>query len=165
MPRRCTVCDSPKRAEIDRALVARADGYRNIAERFRLSLASVYRHYAEHLPAALAKAQGARDAASGERLLDRLLALHGVTLGILKEARKTKSHGLALAAIQRAEKQLELQARLMGELQDAPSVNILVTAEFRQVQAVIIETLRDHPALRSRVAAALLQVAGAEAAA
>ena len=157
MPRRCTVCDSPKRAEIDRALVGRTAPFRNIAKRHRLSLGSVYRHFAEHLPAALAKAQGAREAARGDDLLGRLLRLHRTTLAILREAREASQPDLALKAIARAEKQLELQAQLIGKLQPGGTVNVLVTAEWRAVQGAVLAALAPFPDARVRVAAALAQ--------
>jgi len=157
VPRRCTVCDAPKRDAIDRALVARERPFRHIAKRHRLSLASVYRHFAEHLPAALAKAQGAREAARGDDLLGRLLRLHRTTLAILREAREASQPDLALKAIARAEKQLELQAQLIGRLQPGATVNVLVTPEWRAVQGALLTALAPFPDARVRVASALAQ--------
>ena len=155
MSRRCGVCDHKKRDEIDRELVGRAHPFRYFPERYGISLTSVYRHYCEHLPAQLAKAQRAKEAASADSILDRLLSIHGVTLAILKEARADGNHNTALQAIARAEKQLELQAKLVGELRDAPTVNVYMTAEFQAVQTAILATLAPHPAIRVRVADAL----------
>ena len=110
------------------------------------------------MPETLTKAEGAKDAARAEDLLGRLLSLNAETLAILAAAKAAEHHGLALAAIARAEKQLELQARLAGELKDQTTVNVLITPEWRAVQAVILEVLAPHPALRQRVAAALLGI-------
>ena len=50
MARHCTVCDSPHRVEIDRALVDGASRHA-IARRYGLAETSVRRHAETHLPA------------------------------------------------------------------------------------------------------------------
>jgi hypothetical protein len=155
VPRRCTVCDHPTRAEIDRALVGRSESLRNVAKRYGLSLWAVFRHFDDHVPAELAKAQRAREAANADSILERLLSIHGITLAILKEARGSGNHNTALQAIARAERQLELQAKLVGELKDAATVNVFVSAEFRAVESAIFAVLAPHPTLRVKVADAL----------
>jgi hypothetical protein len=57
-------------------------------------------------------------------LFERLRTLNRETQEILREARDTKNHVIALAAIGRAEKQLELEARLLGELDDSAKIAI-----------------------------------------
>lgn len=59
MPRRCTVCDHPKRAAIDRALIG-GESNRAIAGRFDLARASLQRHAANHLEREVAAAQARR---------------------------------------------------------------------------------------------------------
>src|SRR5688500_11190190 len=85
MPRACSVCAHAKRNEIDAALV-RGEAYRNIAERFRLSVGSLHRHGAEHLPATLTKAAEAAEVAHADTLLDQVRALHKKALSILDKA-------------------------------------------------------------------------------
>ena len=60
MGRRCTVCDHPKRAEIDRALVDNDAGYRTVASRFGIAPGAAFRHRKKHLPELLARALAAR---------------------------------------------------------------------------------------------------------
>jgi len=49
---------------------------------------------------------------------------------------------LALAAIQRIEKQLELQAKLLGNLPTGPTVNItIVQNEFKEFKTAILEVM------------------------
>ena len=43
---------------------------------------------------------------------------------ILQEARKTASHEIALKAIARVERQVELEARLIGELRNSTTVAV-----------------------------------------
>ena len=60
MANRCKVCDHRSRSAIDRVLVARREGFRQIAARHRLSVGSLYHYYAEHLPAELLRAEANR---------------------------------------------------------------------------------------------------------
>ena len=163
MPRRCSICDSVNREAIDHMLVGRSAPFRAIARQFHVSKDALLRHHDDHLPAVLARAQSARDQASADRILERLLSIHGVTLAILKEARASGNHNTALGAIARAEKQLELQAKLVGQLKDSPTVSVSLTTEFRAVQAAILNVLAPHPQLRVKVADALDRLAIARA--
>ena len=62
MPRTCTVCAHPERAAIEAALVA-GTPYRHIASQHCVSYKAVERHKDAHIPAAIAQAQEARQAA------------------------------------------------------------------------------------------------------
>jgi len=66
-------------------------------------------------------------------------------------------------AIARAEKQVELQAQLMGKLQAATTVNVLVSPEWREVQAALLAALAPYPDARRRAAAALASLPAADA--
>jgi len=108
----------------------------------------------------LAKAQEADTVAQADGLLDRLLALSRETAEILEEARQAKHHELALKSIGRIERQIELQARLLGELKDGQPVNVLILPEWSRVRSVLIEALKPYPDARAAVSTALLAVEG-----
>ncbi len=55
-------------------------------------------------------------------LFNRLRSVFRVTQEILREARATKNHIIALQAIGRLERQLEFEARLLSELNDSAKV-------------------------------------------
>ena len=95
-------------------------------------------------------------------LLDRLIALSRETAAILREAREgdEKDNELALKAIARAEKQIELQARLLGELKDTATVNVLVLPEWVKIRTTMLEALLPFPEARLAVAAALKRIDG-----
>jgi hypothetical protein len=88
-------------------------------------------------------------------LSDNLQAITEHTMAILKEARETGSHSLALAAIARLERQIELHGRLSGRLNEAPAVNILVTPEWTELRAAILAALEAHPEAKVAVAGVL----------
>src|SRR5215218_3476046 len=91
MPRRCTVCDHPKRHGIDEALVTGAP-YRSVAKRFELSESAVYRHKTEHLPAHLSKAREAEEAARADDLLEQVRHLQAHALDILDVCCQVHAH-------------------------------------------------------------------------
>lgn len=107
-------------------------------------------------------------AAVRERLdtLQQLRDINKDTLDILKEAKGDtdkgirSNPGLALAAIQRIEKQLELQAKLLGDLPSQPSVNIaVIDGQFLAFRNIIMEVT--CPDCRARITERLQQVLGA----
>jgi len=116
MPRTCTVCGHQKREDIDQALLA-GEAYRTIAKRFGASPGAIFRHGRDHIPAAMLKEAGAQVPAG--TLFERLRAINRETQDILHESRKAKNHVVALEAIGRVERQLELEARLFGDLDDS----------------------------------------------
>ena len=116
--RRCTICLNKRRPEIDRAVISREMGYRAIAKRFRISHTALYRHVLRHLPTNLIKKeeQTREEAANG--LIAELDEITQKTVLVLARAMDKKDGDLALRALARRERQLELKARLLGQLED-----------------------------------------------
>ena len=157
MPRRCTVCTHDKRDEIDQALVARQP-FRAIARQHGVSKDALVRHSDDHLPAALVRAQEATEAAQADNLLAQVTDLRDRAIGILDTAEAEEDLKAAIAAIREARGCVELLAKLAGQLKDAPTVNILISAEWRGLQTVILKALEPHAAARLAVAEALATV-------
>ena len=123
MPRTCTVCTHADRTEIDQALLT-GEPFRNIAKRYGTSPTALFRHKQADLPSTLAKSKQAEEEVRAETLYDRLKAINRETAAILAEARESGSLSIALAAINRVERQLELEARLLGQLNDGTKVAV-----------------------------------------
>ena len=157
MPRRCTICTHKSRSKIDQDLVERQP-FRNIAAQFGVSTSALIRHFDDHLPAALVKAQQATEAAQADALLAQVVDLRDKALGVLNKAEASDDLRTAVSAIREARGCVELLAKLAGQLKDAPTVNILVSAEWRGVQAVILEALEPHASARLAVAGALARI-------
>lgn len=117
MPRTCTICRHPDRALIDDALLA-GTPYRAVAGRYHVSKSALERHKAEHLPRHLSQARGAAEVVQADSLLGRLQELNSETRAILSEAKDGGNNELALKAIARVEKQLELEAKLLAYLEE-----------------------------------------------
>lgn len=157
MPRSCTICSHPEREAVDRALVEKVPN-RRIASQYDVSERAVRNHKANHLPATLAKSQDAQEVAEADDLLAQVQDLQARTLSILAAAEETRQHRTALSAIREARSNLELLAKLVGELEETPQVNITVSAEWVQVRAVLLEALAPYPEARSAAAGELLKL-------
>ncbi len=154
MPRVCTVCTHGERESIDAALVA-GDSYRSIAERFGTSVAAMFRHRGEHVPAALAQASDAAEVARADTLLDQLGELRADARRIGGKAEDAGDLKTALTGVRELVRIVELTAKLVGELDDRPQVNVLVAPEWLLVRATLLEALGPHPEARQAVAARL----------
>jgi hypothetical protein len=154
MPRTCTICAHDKRPAIDEALVARKP-FRTIADQYSVSKTALIRHHDDHLPTALVKAQAAREAADADALLAQVVDLRDKAFGIFDKAEGSDDLRAAVGAIREARGCVELLAKLAGELKDAPTVNIVVSAEWLTVQAAVLMALAPHPEARLAVAGAL----------
>ena len=160
MPRSCTVCVHPKREEINRALVGGASN-RSVASLHDVSEASVRRHKGKHLPAKLVMAQAAEEVAEADTLLDQVKGLQARAYALLDKAEEAGELRTALSAIREARGNLELLAKLLGELDERPVVNLNVSPEWLELRAVIVTALEPHPEALGAVVGALEGTDGA----
>jgi len=173
MARRCTICHHPDRVEIEKALV-QSEPFRDIAARFGTSASALHRHKSSHLAAQLAKAyetglvtpatelaqeaetHKARDLGRAIDVAVQLRAINAACLEILQKSRASEKHSISLRAVDRIHRQLELQARLLGELQEAgPQVNVLIAPEWHEVRVTVLQALEPFPEARAAVAEVL----------
>jgi hypothetical protein len=154
VPRSCTICEHPDREAIDRALVGDASN-RSVASLYDVSEASVRRHKSNHLPAKLVMADKASEVAEADNLLDQVQHLQQSTLDILAEAEQSKQYRTALSAIREARSNQELLAKLLGELDERPVVNLHVSPEWLELRTVIVGALEPHSEARGAVLRAI----------
>ncbi|HEV2124213.1 MAG TPA: hypothetical protein VGW38_15745 [Chloroflexota bacterium] len=163
MPRPCSVCSHPAVEVINHALVA-GEAAAAVSARYRtesgrpLGRMAMQRHRDEHVPEALAKAQEAAEVAHGDDLLAQVRSLQTRTLSILDTAETSGQLMAALAAIREARGCLELLAKLVGQLDERPVVNIVASQEWHHTRTVLLEALHDYPDARAAVAARLLSL-------
>lgn len=144
MPRTCTVCTHSDRAAIDSALLA-GTALRDIARRHAVSKDALFRHRDTHLPAVMVQAAAETDVRHALDVVAQLKAINAAAMTVLRDARNVKDGDLALKAIDRIYRQIELQAKLLGELDERPTINVLVSPEWLQVRAVLLEALAPYP--------------------
>lgn len=159
MPRTCTICAHAERDAIDRALIAGLP-FRHIAAQWAVSTAALQRHKDGDLPALLVKAHDAEEVADADRLLADLRTLQVRTLSILGRAEQAGALGVALGAIREARGNLELLAKLIGQLDERAVINVVMLPEWLAIRGALIEALRPYPEARTAVAAVLGTGAG-----
>ncbi len=158
MARLCTVCHHPKRSEIELS-VANGVSQRSIALQYSVGNMAVQRHMASCIKQAAKEQQAARDEAKTLDVLAQLLEINTITLEILTASRADpKKHPLALQAIDRVQKQIELQAKLLGDLSDAPQVNVWLPAPWETIELAIAGALSPFPEAAIAVAGALARL-------
>jgi len=151
--RTCTVCNHPRRKQIDRALIASEPEY-SIAKKFLVSRDAVHRHKAKGhagIKRAIERVKKKREAeierqadevadvVTSDGLVAQLRDLIAEARSIAKQARRSRNLSVAMSGIDRQARVLELIARLTGELDESTRVNVLIA----QRQAVEAEQATD----------------------
>lgn len=157
MPRVCSICTHPERPAIDMALVNGA-AFRNIAARFGTSATALVRHKGDHLPASLTRARDAEEVAQADTLLDQIKQLQTITLRILAAAEADGKYVAAIMAVKEARGNLELLAKMVGELDERPQVNIMASPQWVSIQAIMLEMTGDDPERRRQLADRLAEI-------
>ncbi len=167
MPRTCTICAHPLRREIEEGLVYRRP-YRNIAEHYALSVGSLSRHVnAGHIAERLRKVRDEEDLREALDVARQLKAINSAAGLLLSEAMERDEEGrrtspyAALSAIDRVQRQIELQAKLLGQIEEAPRIELNVHPEWVELRTVIVGALEPHPEALEDVLLALSGDAGA----
>lgn len=171
MPRRCSVCDHPPRAEIDEALVGASVSLRGIARQHGVDDTSVWRHSLTHIPALLAMAHEAEVVAEADTLMSRVHQRLERAEGVIARAEVLLSRAeggedleIAIKALEAwrksnadIDKALELLGRVTGELRDKQvNVNVLVASpEWVALRGRLLEALGPFPEARAAVVRAL----------
>jgi hypothetical protein len=154
MPRKCAVCTHSDKEAIDEALVEGV-AFPTLVAKYRVSKDSLSRHKANHLPAKLVMATAAAEVAEADSLLSQVRDLQSRAYGILDKAEGAGDLRTALGAIREARGNLELLAKLLGELDERPVLNLNVSPEWLELRTVIVGALEPHPEARGAVLSAL----------
>ena len=89
-------------------------------------------------------------------IVKQLKAINAASVAILHEARQAGNAEVALKAIERVQRQIELQAKLLGELDERPQVNVLLAPEWVSIRGTVLAALAPFPEARAVVAQQLL---------
>jgi len=176
---RCTICEHPRRAEVDVSL-CRGMSYARVAKRYtkagepKVSLGAVGRHARRHLPSqlrdrAVARALGASSevtlaqlkSSESESLLSNLLSNRARYHSVQDRSRDAGDLANELLAGRLIDSNLKITGALIGSLtQHAQSLtqNIFVTPSWFRIRSTILSALRPYRAAREDVARALLAI-------
>lgn len=144
MGRICTVCSHKDVDEINRLLLC-SDSYRDIARQFGLSKDALARHKDGHIPEVLSKSKDLKEIVDADSLFSRVEEEAGFVREMRDAAKAEGDIELALKAVDRALKCIELYAKVNGLIQDQPTVNILVLPEWLALKDRIVAALRPYP--------------------
>jgi len=86
-------------------------------------------------------------------LLEQVRSLHDRAMGILTEAEEAGDLRVALQAIREARCNMELLAKLMGELNEGVTINL--GSEWSPLRTRILEALEPFPEAKAHLVAAL----------
>lgn len=107
MPKKCPICISEQRQEIEKALLG-SETLHQITQRFGPSKRSLFHHKHNHLPSTLIKAQEAQEVVRADSLLAQLKQLKEKALTLLDKAEAAGDLRTALQGIREARGCLEL---------------------------------------------------------
>lgn len=144
MARHCSICIHDKRAEIELS-VANGLSNRRIASQHGMSEAAIRRHMAEHIKQATKVQQEAKEISKKIDVMKQLLELNAVARSVMTRNYADKKDTLVLAAIDRIQKQLELAAKLQGDLDESTKIDISLHPDFQMVQQRILSALDKCP--------------------
>ncbi len=154
MGRQCTVCVHKDLDEINRLLLC-SDSYRDIARQFGLSKDALARHKESHIPELLLKSQDVKEATEADLLLKKVIEYEGDAKRYRDMAEANGDIELALKAVDRALKCVELCSKVQGFIKDQPTINILVNPQWIALKTTIIAALEPYPDARRAVIDAL----------
>jgi len=151
IPRTCTICSHPARETIDSALIRRTP-YRNIAQRFSVSETALSRHLNDHLAEYVQQALSHYGLQKGVKVLARLSGVIEKLEAYLENAEDSKEFVVVAAEFR---KELELIAKLQGELAQEGTTTIITNPEYVEVRTLIVQALEPYPDAREAVVRAL----------
>lgn len=157
MARTCTVCNHNNVQEIDKLLLS-GGTYRNIAERFHLSLAALSRHKESHIPESLLKANDIKGMVEANDSLATLQRVKTTAFELLDkaiEAADTKVYGSPSLYLREIREQVKLWAELEGKLATQPQVNILMNPEYINFRTAMLYALDPYPEAKAAVVKAI----------
>jgi len=154
MARDCHTCRHPELEAINMMLLAKRP-MREIAEKYGLSTSAVHRH-AKHIPDNLVIAKQAKEVASADSVLSKIIELDQRSDTIYRQAVEADDPGLALKALKELREVTSLYAKLTGELQNRTVHNTLViTPEWVSMRSMMLAALEPYPEARRALVAAL----------
>lgn len=156
----CSICTHPNKEDLDRLILAGEPTRSIAAQRTGITHTTLRRHK-RHLEQSLVHAD-LRNLPEGGDLLDDAQFLQQQAIEVLEECKKAGAWKVAITAIGVAQRNIELQAKLLGLLQEQQLTNVLLSADWLEVRTAIIGALTAYPEARDEVAKAIAGLAGSQ---
>ena len=85
----------------------------------------------------------------------QLKAINAACLEVLRQAREDRNPAVLLRAVDRIARQIELQAKLLGQIQEGTTVNVAILPEWHALRSLVLDALAPYPDARRAVVEAL----------
>lgn len=152
MAKPCAFCIHKDRGKLEKALLERKKTQEEIASIIGVSRSRISEHLSKHLKKdvreAIAKKEGIE---SGLNTAKQLLEINKVARLIIRDALQERDGRLALRAVERVEKQLELQGKLLGDIPTGTNIQIIQSPQFVEFKTLILGVLDDYPEVKVKV--------------
>lgn len=145
---RCQVCAHPRLDMIEAELVKAGTVKRALARSLGIGRMSLQRHAQLHLPERLKRAaEAAKKAPAAQETLLQVAELNKLARAVFTRGYNENNLAAANGALAEARKLLELQSRLLGQLNDGSTTNVLaVTLSPGQAAGMAEILLQRHRA-------------------
>jgi transposase-like protein len=151
--RACSICSHPLRADVDAAISEPGAAIARVASDFAVSPDALKRHRANHILPERREALRTDPELGAVDPLKEMRTLYHRMIEHLERVEQEPDNWQAILAFHReARRDLELVAKLMGDLDERPQVNILIAPA---ALTVIVEALAPYPDARAAVVDAL----------
>lgn len=156
MARSCKFCEHPDRKSMETEVLRRGKTQKEIAKILGVTSQAVSIHIRKHIPEAvrLAISQG-KATAAGLNVTEQLIEINRSVLKIADSALEDGHAGVALQAFQEVRKQLEYQSKLLGDISEGLTVNIINSPQYIEFKTLVLKTLEKHPKARKNLVESL----------
>jgi len=156
MARHCNLCDHPSLNSINTRLINGVPDT-TIAKEFGISRDSVRRHRESHLPQLMVRGDKIREISNADVLLARSEQLYNKAWELLQTAEKSGDIKTAMSGIGQASRVIELLARLLGEIKDVKTANVMAHPDTKELLQIVVSALAEYPEAKEHVLQALKQ--------
>ena len=161
MPKPCRFCNHADRQSLEKGILQQTITQQGVADILGVNRSSVSRHMRDHVQKAVAEAISQdKELEDGLNVTRQLIEINQAAREILSEARAKGDNYMALAAIARVEKQLELQAKLLGDIATGINIQIIQSPQFVEFKTLILDILNDYPDVKTQVVDSLRGILG-----
>lgn len=152
MAKPCRLCKHPDREALETALLRQERTRGDVAKVLGVTRQAVDQHINKHVPEAVRLAiSQAKDTQAGLNVAQQLMEINQASRKILEAALVAKDPNLALKAIDRVEKQLELQAKLLGDIETGVTVNVNQAPAYVEFRALVLNILDGYPEVKAKL--------------
>ena len=154
MSRQCSICARPDVNEINQMLISEKP-LLQISKKYAISYSALIRHYENHITRDMTRSVDAEKVSNADSLLQKLIEYENDARRYRDMAEEDGDIDLALRAVDRALKCVEIGSKIRGLIQEQTQVNILVNPQWIELRSTIIKALEPYPDARRAIIDAL----------